>query len=64
MTKILALAPKLKPCSSVKKNRIGPATTGKAPSVPAISEPHFFPTILIRTINSGTVISLRINKDR
>lgn len=63
MTKILALAPKRKPCSTVKKNRIGPATTGNAPRVPAISEPHFFPTKPISAINSGTVMSLSNSKD-
>ena len=63
MTKTLALAPKVMPCSSVKKIRIGPATTGKAPRVPAISEPHLFPTKLMSKINSGTVMSLSNSKD-
>jgi hypothetical protein len=31
--------------------------------VPAISEPHFFPTKPISAINSGTVMSLSNSKD-
>jgi len=41
---------------------MGPATTGKPPKVPAISEPHFLPARVINKINNGTVKNLNKSK--
>jgi len=49
------------PCSSPMKITMGPATTGKAPSKPAMPAPHLRPAKVIKPINIGTIVSLRIN---
>ena len=49
------------PCSIAMKITMGPATTGNAPSNPAIPAPHLRPAKVIKPINRGTMASLRIN---
>jgi hypothetical protein len=52
------------PCSIAMKITIGPATTGKALIKPAMLEPHLRPTKVIKPINKGTIVSLRISNTK
>jgi hypothetical protein len=44
-------AVKVLPCSMAMKIIIGPATVGRAPSRPAIEEPHLRPASVMRILN-------------
>ena len=49
------------PCSIAMKIIIGPATAGRAPSRPAIEDPHLRPESVMSKMNIGTIVSLKIS---
>jgi hypothetical protein len=53
-----AAAAKLVPCSSARKNRIGPEVSGRPRTTPPTEGPHLCATMLIVKMKIGTLISL------
>jgi len=53
-----AAAAKLGPCSSARKNRMGPEVSGRPRTTPPTEGPHLCATILIVKMKIGTLISL------